>query len=152
MAQQIINIGTEYNDPDADTGRVALDKCNDNFTELYDALEEAGVIVQDVKHTAISIGAWDMDADAIKTVAYSIPASYRIVHFGAMIRNDGNTVLNDFFNAADFGGDYIGSITYSHTTGLFSLVRIDSGPFDGADFDSEAINRGFIEITLQAIS
>jgi hypothetical protein len=35
MTQQIINIGTSPNDGTGDQFRVAFDKCNDNFTELY---------------------------------------------------------------------------------------------------------------------
>jgi hypothetical protein len=35
MAQQNINIGTVANDGTGDTLRVAMDKSNDNFTELY---------------------------------------------------------------------------------------------------------------------
>lgn len=35
MSQQIINIGSDYNDPTADNLRVAFGKVNDNDTELY---------------------------------------------------------------------------------------------------------------------
>lgn len=38
MAQQTINIGTTPNDGTGDTLRAAMDKSNDNFTELYAAL------------------------------------------------------------------------------------------------------------------
>ncbi len=37
MAKQVIDIGTTPNDGTGDAVRVAFDKCNDNFTELYDA-------------------------------------------------------------------------------------------------------------------
>lgn len=37
MAQQTINIGTVENDRTGDPLRTALDKCNDNFDELYDS-------------------------------------------------------------------------------------------------------------------
>jgi hypothetical protein len=36
MAKQTINIGTTANDNTGDTIRDSFDKCNDNFTELYD--------------------------------------------------------------------------------------------------------------------
>lgn len=36
MAKQIIGIGTIANDGTGDPLRTAFDKCNDNFTELYD--------------------------------------------------------------------------------------------------------------------
>ena len=35
MARQVINIGSAPNDGTGDSIRVALDKCNDNFEELY---------------------------------------------------------------------------------------------------------------------
>lgn len=35
MAKQTINIGTTANDGTGDPFRDAFDKCNDNFTELY---------------------------------------------------------------------------------------------------------------------
>jgi hypothetical protein len=38
MAKQTINIGTVPDDDSGDTIRNAFDKCNDNFTELYDGL------------------------------------------------------------------------------------------------------------------
>jgi len=36
MAKQVINIGTTANDGTGDALRSAFDKCNNNFTELYD--------------------------------------------------------------------------------------------------------------------
>jgi hypothetical protein len=36
MAKQVINIGASANDNTGDTLRDSFDKCNDNFTELYD--------------------------------------------------------------------------------------------------------------------
>ena len=37
MAKQTINLGTTANDGNGDNLRSAMDKCNDNFTELYGA-------------------------------------------------------------------------------------------------------------------
>lgn len=42
MAKQIINIGSVANDGTGDNLRVAGDKINDNFTELYDIAQAAG--------------------------------------------------------------------------------------------------------------
>lgn len=36
MAKQVINIGSAANDGSGDPLRDAYDKCNDNFTEVYD--------------------------------------------------------------------------------------------------------------------
>lgn len=40
MAKQHINIGSAPNDGSGDTLRDAMDKCNDNFTELYGRMAE----------------------------------------------------------------------------------------------------------------
>lgn len=40
MAKQVIAIGSAPNDGNGDTLRDAMDKCNDNFTELYDDVAE----------------------------------------------------------------------------------------------------------------
>lgn len=37
MGQELINIGNEANDGTGDPGRIAFDKVNNNFTELYNA-------------------------------------------------------------------------------------------------------------------
>lgn len=42
MAKQTINIGTSPNDGTGDTLRDAYDKCNDNFTELYNDVAALG--------------------------------------------------------------------------------------------------------------
>ena len=42
MAKQVIGIGTLANDGTGDTLRAALDKCNDNFTELYALTDGTG--------------------------------------------------------------------------------------------------------------
>lgn len=42
MAKQAINIGTSANDGTGDTLRAALDKCNDNFDELYALTDGTG--------------------------------------------------------------------------------------------------------------
>lgn len=46
MAKQTINIGVAANDGSGDPFRIAFDKCNDNFTEVYDDIEsiEASII------------------------------------------------------------------------------------------------------------
>jgi hypothetical protein len=43
MAKKIINLGTGPNTLDGDKVRVAFGKVNDNFTELYDQLENIEV-------------------------------------------------------------------------------------------------------------
>ena len=48
MAKQTINIGSAANDGTGDLLRNAFDKCNDNFTELYDDVATNDVIRIDV--------------------------------------------------------------------------------------------------------
>ena len=43
MAKQVINIGTTANDGTGDSLRVAFDKANDNFTELYN-FDSVGIV------------------------------------------------------------------------------------------------------------
>lgn len=40
MSQQLINIGNAPNDASGDTLRVAFDKSNDNFSELYGVVQD----------------------------------------------------------------------------------------------------------------
>lgn len=42
MAKQVIGIGTTPNDGTGDPLRDAFDKCNDNFTELYNGVAPTG--------------------------------------------------------------------------------------------------------------
>jgi hypothetical protein len=42
MAKQAINLGTQANDGTGDTLRAALDKCNDNFDEIYALTDGSG--------------------------------------------------------------------------------------------------------------
>lgn len=53
MAQQIIDIGTTPNDGTGDPLRTAFDKCNDNFTELYNTAPTGDI---DVGSTAVTGG------------------------------------------------------------------------------------------------
>lgn len=61
MAQQTINIGTTADDRTGDTWRDAMDKCNDNFNELYipDAAPISGLLWMAGNATATAIAAID---------------------------------------------------------------------------------------------
>ena len=53
MAQQTLNVGSSANDGTGDTLRVAMDKVNDNFTELYASpLFSGDILVSDNEITA----------------------------------------------------------------------------------------------------
>ena len=136
MAQQIINIGTSGGDLDADLGRAALDKVNDNFTELYTGVD--GII-----RKRINIGAWDMDADTDKDVAWTLPASHLICGIKVIIYRDtgGGTYQLDW---TDPNGNICGDFYYDGTT--FKLYRFGTFTFDSVNFDSTSINRGVIVV------
>ena len=60
MAKQTINIGTSANDGTGDPLRTAMDKTNDNFTELYNG---AGWCIKlDVSVTAVTIAVTAVDS------------------------------------------------------------------------------------------
>jgi len=44
MAQQIINTGAVPNDNSGDPLRIAFNKCNDNFSELFESVEANGYL------------------------------------------------------------------------------------------------------------
>lgn len=44
MAQQIINVGAVPNDNTGDPLRIAYQKCNNNFDELYESIEANGYL------------------------------------------------------------------------------------------------------------
>ena len=44
MAQQIINVGAVPNDNAGDPLRIAYQKCNNNFDELYESVEANGYL------------------------------------------------------------------------------------------------------------
>lgn len=44
MAQQIINVGAVPNDNTGDPLRIAYQKCNNNFDELYESVEANGYL------------------------------------------------------------------------------------------------------------
>jgi hypothetical protein len=52
MTQQIINIGTVANDRTGDTWRNAMDKANDNFTELYSETPQNRITVTEASQLA----------------------------------------------------------------------------------------------------
>jgi len=54
MAKQTINIGSTANDGTGDPLRTAFDKCNDNFTELYSAVNPTSSNLQFTGNSLIS--------------------------------------------------------------------------------------------------
>lgn len=147
MAKQVINIGTSVGDLDADLGRAALDKINDNFTEVYDDIEE--IQQQDI---IIPIGAWDMDADAtidIDLTSYQPDSTYRPVVKAVDIIKDGlpSVYLSYPLNYVDIvgSGTAVNGSWACIDSYTLRLYRVASGFFDSTDFNSNQ-NRGFVSI------
>lgn len=148
MAQQTINVGTTYDDDDADAGRDAFDKVNDNFTELYQY------------NLIVSIGAWNMDTTGeleidLLAAIYAqtgivISASAHLFIESIMIQKDGSPGVYNYFplNYVDIENSG-SSVSGSYKILLKSTIkmyRLTGGFFDSADFDT-ASNRGYIKLT-----
>ena len=139
MAQQILNIGSAYKDPDADKSRDAFDKINDNFTELYAADSVFTSWISGYNFAKIEITDWNMDTTSGKSVAWALPANSYILSMDVMIEHDTNgsvRPLDDGSGVANYGG-------YSYDGDSFELFRVSSEAFDHADYDGTG-HRGWI--------
>lgn len=131
MAQQIINIGSAYNDPSADKQREAWDKANDNFTELYTK-----------KYAYFSIGTWNMDTTASVPVTWTgYAAGMKVININAVIFSDSGEPFGCSIFHLGGGGVLIQDDGYG--VKIFTLTRAESGFFDSAGYDGSA-NRGYV--------
>ncbi len=64
MSKQTINLGTVPNDNSGDDIRPSFDKCNDNFTELYDLLTKESIVADSDSQTVITF-ATDVSTNAM---------------------------------------------------------------------------------------
>ena len=163
MAKQVIGIGTAYNDLSADKGRDALDKCNDNFTELYDDISTIEGNISSLQSSVstiqtnmaglvtvrVSIGTWNMDADATKAVAWALPANRTILTINVMIYQDGSTAVVRPLDIWDASGAVQGSFYYDGSN--FQLSRTGSGIFDSTSYDGTTDRRGWITVQYGVI-
>jgi hypothetical protein len=105
MAKQIINIGTVPNDGTGDSPRVAMDKCNDNFDELYaDKLDKATVpvallLVCGDETTALTMGDGKLTlrmphAMTLTAVRASVTTAPTGAALTLDIRESGSTILS----------------------------------------------------------
>lgn len=102
-----------------------------------DGIVEAGSI--ELKIKVITIGDWNMDADANKTVAHGLTlADIRQIY--VLIRNDNN----DSYYPSDYGNDNNASF-YADSDEIL-MNRLIGGIFDGINFNSTSYNRGWITI------
>jgi hypothetical protein len=145
MAQQTINIGGAYNDPDSDKVRDGFDKCNDNFTEVYQLTSGNASSISTLSgrvgastHVQVAFSAWDMDTDASLNVAWTLPANKKIISLNVIIYPNGTT-------ATAYPIEFDGKVYYNGTNVVLS--RTDSGTFDSAGFNAAS---GVIKIEYDA--
>ena len=98
----------------------------------------------------VEIGDWNMDSTANVTVDHGLGASFRnIRHCSALIRNDGDDVYYFLDKGANTGDTtpqgYVANIQSAGT----ALVRLNSGEFDNASYDSTGYNRGWMFIEYE---
>lgn len=83
MALQVINVGNTPNDGQGDAIRTAYIKCNDNFGELYNRVQEtppaspegsvgdsAGMIAFDTDYLYVCVANFDTSSEIWKRVAF----------------------------------------------------------------------------------
>ena len=128
MAQQTLNIGSNANDGTGDTLRVAMDKVNDNFNELYASPLFSG----DLSFSGNEISATRSNDDIV-----FVPAGTGAVSFPAIRINDNNiegTRTNDDINLLPAG---TGSV-------VLGAIKIKGTSLSSDDSASININDGLI--------
>jgi len=129
MAQQTLNIGSNANDGTGDTLRVAMQKANENFTEIYTA---PGITVDSITFTGNEISAVRSNDDIVFQ-----PAGSGAVTFPAL-KIDGNNIVgtrsNDDINLLPSG---TGSV-------VFGAIKISGTTLSSDDSTAININDGLI--------
>jgi hypothetical protein len=119
----------------------------DELVRFKDVLKPNSVNADGVslKCKVVEIGDWNMDADALKTVAHGISDYKKIRSIDCIIRNDAD---NDYFKLVrgdSNGGTIVG--VDDGTPSLISLSRANSpGLFDAASYSATSYNRGWLTI------
>jgi|TARA_E500000178_G_scaffold57614_1_gene54168 hypothetical protein len=129
MAQQTLNIGSNANDGTGDTLRVAMQKVNENFTEIYSA---PGITVDSLSFTGNEITATRSNDDIVFQ-----PAGTGAVSFPAIRIDDNNIVgtrSNDDINLLPSG---TGSV-------VFGAIKIKGTSLSSDDSTTININDGLI--------
>lgn len=129
MAQQTLNIGSNANDGTGDTLRVAMQKVNENFTEIYSA---PGITVDSLSFTGNEITATRSNDDIVFQ-----PAGTGAVSFPAIRIDDNNIVgtrSNDDINLLPSG---TGSV-------VFGAIKIKGTSLSSDDSATININDGLI--------
>ncbi len=129
MAQQVIGIGTNANDGTGDTLRAAMDKINDNFTEVYTA--------PGISSDAILISGNQIASIRSNDDLNFAPAGTGTINFPAIRFNDNNiegTRSNEDINLKPAG---TGSV-------VFGAIKINGTSLSSDDSTTININEGLI--------
>ncbi|HUU99460.1 MAG TPA: hypothetical protein VMW32_00720 [Bacteroidales bacterium] len=116
MAKQTIGIGAAANDGTGDTLRTAMDKCNDNFDELYD-LDESGqtddytlALTDNLKLVTVTKGtAVTLTVPANASVAFGVGSVITIAQGGVgqlTIAGADGVTINSYESANKLVGQY----------------------------------------------
>lgn len=92
------------------------------------------------------IGVWNMDSNGTLIVPFTgiNLGSRKIVSASAIIYDD-NFALYRPIDASNYLGELGGSVASLDNSHMY-LTRTDGGTFDGPDYDSGTLNRGYISI------
>lgn len=144
MAKQVINIGTSVGDLNADLGRVAMDKINDNFTELY----AADVTLQgnidnydDAAHT------WSQT----QTFTGAISSSNTFATSGNATLSGTLTFISKFLRIGGETNKDIASGAFTPTSSFHSLTG-EEGSADDLDTITGTFANGTIIILIQDVA
>jgi len=118
MAKQVINIGNQPNDGSGENLRSAFDKCNDNFTEVYDDIQT----LQGSQVTASSLIRADYSVSANGGNGQDIAFSSQFVTNYSLVIIDFNGLGVEVVSK-DEDGFTINSLT-SGTFGYFAGIEV----------------------------
>ena len=159
MAQQIINIGTSANKGNGDAIRVAFDKTNKNFTELYQEISDIqnGVITLTGSVTGDVVGsvfaddssiAFDALTGQIKAVVNNSSVTTTSLVATTIVGNLTGDVVGDV--TGDVVGNLTGSVT-GNVTGAVTGDVVGSVFADDSTLLVDAVNAtipGYIKLSV----
>jgi hypothetical protein len=135
MAKQVIGIGTTANDGTGDQVRVAFDKTNQNFTELYDRPEfvDDSVVYSKLGTeftSSAAIAASDIDFSTAQVFTKTLASNTTFTFSNASIGMVKDVILTGDFTIAFPAGTKIASGTYDGTVSNFiQIVVVGSGDY-----------------------
>jgi len=135
MAKQVINIGTTPGDGTGDPARVAFNKANDNFTELYDGLDaklddsQASAFGLDLLNDAdAAAGRTTLGLGTLATQSGTFSGTSSGTNTGDQTSIVGITGTKAQFNTALTDGDfaYVGDAPTAHTHSISDVTNLQT--------------------------